>query len=267
MLLVIDIGNTNIVIGIYKGKKLLHHWRVSSRQSFTVDECFLLLNQILKEKDFKLEKINSGIIASVVPPLTLPFEQMFKEHFGFAPLLLSPKLETGLKILYRDPSQVGADRIANAVAALTIYGGPIIVVDLGTATTFDVVTKEGEYLGGVIAPGVETSAEELFKRTAKLPRVELKQVKKVIGQNTEESIKSGIFYGTIGQIDEIVRRIKKEIGREAKVIATGGMAAFIFPSSQTIEKLDPLLTLEGLRIIYEMNRKIYTKKGERSNQI
>ena len=248
MLLAIDIGNTNTVLGVFDRDKLKDFFRLSTKFSLTVDDCGLLINQILSGKR---KRIKGVIICSVVPCLTSVYQEMSQKYLQIEPIMVSAQLPLGIKILYDDPSQVGADRLANAVAAYQIYGGPAIVVDLGTATTFDVVSKNGEYLGGAIAPGLEGSISILVQRAAQLSKIELKKPKDIIGKSTEESLRSGIFYGALGQIDTIVKRIKKKLAGKVKVIATGGLASLLANESETIEKIDPGLTLKGLNIIYK----------------
>lgn len=252
MLLAIDIGNTHTVLGIYQRNRLKEYFRVTSNHALTVDECGILLKQLFPD----YRKIKDVIICSVVPPLTPVYQVMSRKFLKVDPLLVHAKLPLGIKILYEDPHQVGADRIANAVAGYQIYGGPVIIVDLGTATTFDVISEKGEYLGGAIAPGVETSSMNLFQRAAQLFKISLEKPKTAIGRNTEESLRSGIIFGSIGQIDGIVNRIKNElkqrygIKKEPKVIGTGGLANIIAKESLTIQSVDPTLTLEGLRRIH-----------------
>jgi len=252
MLLAIDIGNTHTVLGIYSKDKLKEYFRVASNHALTVDECGLLVKQLFPG----YRKIRNVVICSVVPPLTPIYQEMSKKLLKTDPLLVHSNLPLGIKILYDDPSKVGADRIANAVAGYQIYGGPIIIVDLGTATTFDVISEKGEYLGGAIAPGIETSSMNLFQRAAQLFKVSLKRPPKVIGKNTEDSLRSGIIFGSVGQIDGIVNRIKEElrkghkISKKPKVVATGGLAELIALESNTIQKVDPTLTLEGLCRIF-----------------
>jgi type III pantothenate kinase len=252
MLLAIDIGNTHTVLGIYQKNRLKEYFRVTSNHALTVDECGILLKQLFLD----YQKIEDAIICSVVPPLTPVYEAMCRKFLKVEPLLVHADLPLGIKILYEDPHQVGADRIANAVAGYQIYGGPIIIVDLGTATTFDVISEKGEYLGGAIAPGVETSSINLFRRAAQLFKISLEKPKTAIGRNTEESLRAGIIFGSVGQIDGIVNRMKKElklkygIKKEPRVIATGGLADIIAKESLTVQKVDPTLTLEGLRRIY-----------------
>ncbi len=258
MLLAIDIGNTHTVLGIYHGEKLKEYFRVASNHALTVDECGILVKQLFGEYN----KIKEVIICSVVPPLTSIYEEMSEKFLKAEPVMVSSALPLGIKISYHDPKTVGADRIANAVAAYEIYGGPTIVVDFGTATTFDVISESGEYLGGAIAPGIETSSLNLFKKASQLFKVSLKKPKKAIGKNTEESLRSGIIFGTVGQIDGIVTRIKKELSenfesqKNPKVIATGGLANLIARESKTIEEVSSTLTLEGLRRIYYRVKKI-----------
>jgi len=249
MLLAIDIGNSNTVIGCFQGKKLTNFFRISSHPSQTPDEVYLILKNLLSEKSFK--KIKAGIICSVVPSLTTAYLEMFSHNLKIKPLLVSSDLPLGIKILYTDPTQVGADRLANAVAAWKLYGGPTIVVDLGTATTFDVISAKGEYVGGAICPGIETSAVDLFRRAAQLFKVKLVKPKRVIGKTTEESLRSGIIFGSASQIDGMVEKIEKELGKKCKVIATGGLAPLVFGLSKKIQKMNLSLTLEGLRLIYE----------------
>jgi len=252
MLLAIDIGNTHTVLGTFKKERLTEYFRVTSNHALTTDECGILVKQLFPDYG----KVKDVIICSVVPPLTPIYQEMSKKFLKVDSVLVQWNLPLGIKIQYDDPSQVGADRIANAVAAYQIYGGPIIIVDLGTATTFDVISEKGEYLGGAIAPGIETSSLNLFKRAAQLFKVSLEKPKKAIGKNTEESLRSGIIFGCVGQIDEIVSRIKKELKKEhrirkkPKVIATGGLTDLIAKESRTIEKIEPALTLEGLRRIF-----------------
>ena len=260
MLLSIDIGNTHTVLGIYDEEKLKEYFRVASNHALTVDECGLLVKQLFREFD----KIKDVIICSVVPPLTSIYEEMSKKFLEVEPVVVSSDLSFGIKILYDDPKTVGADRLANAVATYDIYGGPAIVVDFGTATTFDVISEKGEYLGGAIAPGIETSSFNLFNKASQLFKVSLEKPKKAIGKNTEESLRSGIIFGAVGQIDEIVKRIKKELSedfqsqKKPKVIATGGLANLIAKESKTVEEVNPTLTLEGLRRIYSKVKKIST---------
>jgi type III pantothenate kinase len=258
MLLAIDIGNTHTVLGLFDKEKLKEHFRIASDHALTVDECGILVKQFFGEYD----KIKDVIICSVVPPLTSIYEEMSEKFLKVVPVVVSSDLHLGIKILYEDPKAVGADRIANAVAAYEIYGGPAIVVDFGTATTFDVISEGGEYLGGAIAPGIETSSLNLFKKASQLFKVSLEKPKKAIGKNTAESLRSGIIFGAVGQIEEIIQRIKKELSenfhstKKPKVIATGGLANLIARESKMIEEVNPTLTLDGLRRIYFKVKKI-----------
>ena len=257
MLLAIDIGNTHTVLGMFRKEKLTDYFRVTSDHALTADECGILVKQLFPD----YRKINHVIICSVVPPLTPVYQEMSKKFLGVEPVSVGWDLPLDIKILYDDPSKVGADRIANAVAAYQIHGGPAIIVDFGTATTFDVISERGEYLGGAIAPGIETSSLNLFKRAAQLFKVSLEKPRRAIGRSTEESLRSGIIFGSVGQIDEIVGRIKAELKREhgirrkPKVIATGGLANLIAKESKIIEEVEPTLTLEGLRRIYSQAKK------------
>jgi type III pantothenate kinase len=253
MLLVFDIGNSNIVLGTYEGKKLLKHWRISTDRQKTGDEYGMLINNLFRYQGIRMTDIDAIIISSVVPPLVVPIIKMCERYFHMRPLVVGPGIKTGIRLKYENPREIGADRIVNTVGAFEQYGGPLIVIDIGTATTFDVVDAHGDYLGGAIAPGIGISTEALFQRAAKLPRIELVTPKSVICRNTITSMQAGIIFGFVGQIDEIVRRIKVEMAQEMTVVATGGLARMIAKESKTIDKLDHFLTLTGLRVLYERN--------------
>ncbi|MBE9917145.1 type III pantothenate kinase [Paenibacillus donghaensis] len=254
MILVIDIGNTNIVLGIYKGRELLHHFRLSTIGQSTSDEYGVWFHNLLHMAGIPVSDIRGIIISSVVPPMIHTIEEMCRKYIHKDPLMVGPGIKTGLNLRYENPREVGADRIVNAVAAVELYKGPVIVVDFGTATTFDCIDEKGNYLGGAIVPGIGIATEALVQRASKLPRIELEKPKRVIGRNTVHAMQSGIIYGYAGQVDGIVKRMKQEMQTPlVKVIATGGMAELMAGESEAIDKVNPLLTLEGLRIIYERN--------------
>ncbi len=254
MILVVDVGNTNIVLGLYEGQSLRHHWRLSTNRSATMDEYGVMIHNLFQLAGVRAEQIEGVILSCVVPPIMNTLERLFEAYVGKQALVVGPGIKTGLNIRYENPREVGADRIVNAVAGIEQYGTPLVVVDFGTATTFDYIDASGAYLGGAIVPGIGISAEALYQRAAKLPRIELSKPKTVIGRNTVAAMQSGIIYGYAGQVDGIVKRIRQEFGVQPRVIATGGMADLIAGESETIETVDPLLTLEGLRIVYERNR-------------
>lgn len=253
MLLVIDVGNTNIVLGIFKEQELVDHWRVSTDRLRTTDEYGVLIRHLFYLNGVNSEEIDAIIISSVVPPVMPTLERMCQRYFGLTPLVIGPGVKTGMDIKYDNPREVGADRIVNAVAAYEKFGGPVIIIDFGTATTFCAVDKKGTYLGGAICPGIGISTDALVQRTAKLPRIEVVQAEKVICRNTVESMQAGVFYGFVGQVDGIVSRMRKELGCKAKVVATGGLAVIVAPATDAIDVVEPMLTLEGLKIIYDRN--------------
>lgn len=255
MILVFDVGNTNIVLGVYDQGVLTHHWRVSTEKSRTMDEYAVVIKNLFDFSGLTFPKISAVAISSVVPPVNQTLEALAQKYFGVEPLVVGPGIKTGMPIVYDNPREVGADRIVNAVAAYNKYGGPLVIVDFGTATTFCVVSKRGEYLGGAIAPGIGISTEALFQRASKLPRIELVKPTSVIAKNTVAAMQSGIYYGFIGQVDGIANRMKVELGPETQVIATGGLAVMISEDSDTIDTVDLFLTLEGLLLIYERNKK------------
>ncbi len=254
MLLAFDIGNTTVAIGIFKEKKLLRNWIIRTERDKTSDEYGITLLDLLRFSNLDAQAIKAVIISSVVPPLTPVFQSLSLNLFKVKPLVVGPGLRTGMSILYENPLEVGADRVMAAVAAYEKYGGPSIVVDFGTATTFDAVSAKGEYLGGAIAPGIQISAEALYLKTARLPRIEIKKPDKAIGKTTVASMQSGLFFGYIGLISRIISEIKKELKGEAKVISTGGFASQIIPEVKEIDFYEPHLVLEGLRIVYERNK-------------
>jgi type III pantothenate kinase len=254
VILVVDVGNTNIVLGIYRQNELLQHWRLSTNRSATVDEYGIMVHNLFHLSGIEVDDVEGVIISSVVPPLMFALEQLCLKYIRKTPLIVGPGIKTGLNIRYENPREVGADRIVNAVAGIELYGAPLIVVDFGTATTFDYIDEAGNYLGGAIAPGIGISTEALYQRAAKLPRIELVKPKSTVGRNPVTSMQAGIIFGYAGQVDGIVGRIREEFGTTPRVIATGGLAELISSESRTIEIVNPLLTLEGLRMIYERNQ-------------
>jgi type III pantothenate kinase len=254
MLLVIDIGNTNIVLGMYEGDQLKFHWRVATDRNKTEDEYGMLVRSLFDSVGLTFEQVDGVIISSVVPPLNFAIERMCDKYFHKKPLVVGPGIKTGLNIKYEYPREVGADRIVNAVAAIHEYGTPLIIVDFGTATTFCYIDEQGQYWGGAIAPGIGISTEALVSRAAKLPRIEIAKPPSVVGRNTIASMQSGIYYGFVGQVEGIVRRIIAEYKTRPKVVATGGLAALIANETDCIDVVDPNLTLKGLRLIYERNQ-------------
>jgi type III pantothenate kinase len=253
MLLAIDVGNTNIVFGLFDGDKLVHQFRAESSRGRTSDEYAVVVRQLLAMQGVKPEEVHAAIVASVVPSLTEPMLALVRRAFGKEALVVGPGIKSGMAILYENPREVGADRIVNAVAAYERFHGPLIVVDFGTATTFDCVSGRGEYLGGVIAPGIQISADALFARAAKLPRVEIAKPPKVVGRNTQHSMQSGIVFGYVALVDGLVDRLVDELGGPHAVVATGGLAPLNAPMSRSSKEVDEDLTLVGLRNHNERN--------------
>lgn len=255
MLLAFDVGNTNIVFGVYKDQVLLEHWRVSTNVMQTADGYAANLGMLFQLKGLRFSDVEDVIISTVVPPIIPILQTLSERYFHVKPLIVGPGIKTGLNILYDNPKELGADRIVNAVAVIHKYGGPAIIIDLGTATTFCVINEKSQYLGGSVAPGIGISMEALFQRASKLPRVEMKKVPSCICKNTISAMQAGIYYGFVGQIDGVVNRIKEELNLpDVSVIATGGLAPLISSGSTTIDIVDPMLTLDGLLILYEKNR-------------
>ncbi len=253
MILVMDTGNTNIVLGVYEQGELKYHWRMETYRQKTEDEYAMQVKALFSHVGLSFNDVNGIIISSVVPPVMFPLEQMCRKYFNIKPLVVGPGVKTGLNIKYENPREVGADRIVNAVAAIQEYGNPLIIVDFGTATTYCYVNENAEYMGGAIAPGIGISMEALFDRASKLPRVELTKPESVIGKNTVAAMQAGIVYGYVGQVEGIVARFKAQSKLEPTVIATGGMADLIASETSVIDVVDNFLTLKGLHLIYERN--------------
>jgi len=254
MLLAVDIGNTSITIGLYKTEKLGPCWRLASDNERTSDEYGILLMQLLERAGIQPENIRDIAIASVVPPLTGTFELACRDYLNAVPLVVDAGTRTGIPLRYEDPKQVGADRVVNAAAVRRLYKGPICIVDFGTATIFDAISAEGEYLGGAIAPGIGIASDALFRRAAKLPRVEIIRPPSAIGRNTVHSLQSGLLYGYVGLVDGMVNRFRAELGPEMKTVGTGQLVELIAKETQSIDMVEPWLALQGLKVIYELNR-------------
>lgn len=253
MLLVMDIGNTNTVLGVFDGDRLLNDWRITTQPHQTADEYGILLKELFSLVGLSFTDITDLILSCVVPPLEMAVAEMAKKYFHREPFIVGPGIKTGMPVLYENPRDVGADRIVNGVAAYEKYGGPCIVIDFGTATTFDAISADGEYLGGVITPGISISYEALFHRAAKLPLVDMAKPKSVIGRTTVASMQSGMIYGYVGLVEGIVERMKKELEGDPNVIGTGGLVEIIARETDTIHTVDQSLALEGLRLLYERN--------------
>jgi type III pantothenate kinase len=259
MLLAIDIGNTNIVLGVFEGTTLVRNWRLATARERTADELGLMVSDLLERAKIATPSIDGVVLASVVPQLTGPMIEMSTRYLGLTPLNVEPGIDLGMANLYAHPSEVGADRLVNGVAAYEAYGRergvPLVVLDFGTATTFDAISAKGEYLGGVICPGIQISADALFQRAARLPRIDVRKPANVIGRTTVASMQSGLFFGYVGMVEGLVRRVREELGGHAFCVATGGLAEVIAPETDVVDAIDRDLTLQGLRIVWERNRK------------
>ena len=262
MLLIVDIGNSNTVLAVYDGEICLHTWRCVSDRKRTDDEYAVLLQQFLATAELRFADLTAAAVSSTVPALVEKWQRLCRKYLKVEPLVAGVDIRTDMKICVEFPQQLGPDRLVNAVAGRAKYGCPVIVLDLGTATTFDCVSAEGDFLGGVIAPGVAVAAESLGTSTARLPKVEFVRPRKALGTNTVQALQSGIVYGFAGLVDGVVRRLKQEMGGEVKVIATGGLAAGIAEAAETIDVVDPLLTLDGLRILYDLNKDLMEDKNK-----
>ncbi|MCA1322088.1 type III pantothenate kinase [Bacillus tianshenii] len=255
MIFVLDVGNTNTVIGVYEGEELKHHWRVETSRNKTEDEFGMIIKSLLEHVGLSFKDFEGIIISSVVPPIMFSLERMCQKYFHLKPLVVGPGIKTGLNIKYENPREVGADRIVNAVAGIHLYGSPLIIVDFGTATTYCYINEDKQYMGGAIAPGISISTEALYSRASKLPRIEIARPEGVIGKNTVSAMQAGILFGYVGQVEGIVERMKRQSPIPPKVIATGGLASLIGNESDVIDIVDPFLTLKGLHLIYTKNTK------------
>lgn len=253
LIFVFDVGNTNIVLGVYKGDELKYQWRVETSRNRTEDEFGMSIKSLFDHSGLSFSDIDGIIISSVVPPIMFALERMCQKYFHLKPLVVGPGIKTGLNIKYENPREVGADRIVNAVAAIHEYGSPLIIVDFGTATTYCYINEQSQYMGGAIAPGVNVSTEALYSKAAKLPRIEITRPDGVIGKNTVAAMQSGIVYGYVGQVEGIVKRMMEQSEKKPKVIATGGLSTLIAQESTVIDIVDPYLTLKGLQLIYKRN--------------
>ncbi len=271
MLLAFDVGNTNIVLGVFKNGKLIQDWRIETDNKKSADEYGMIINQLFAHEGLDVKEIKDIIISTVVPSVLYTLQHLSRKYFNCKAIVIEPGVKTGLQIKYDNPKQVGADRIVNAVAAYAKYGGPLIVIDIGTATTFCAISDKAEYLGGTISPGLKITSEALVEKTAKLPKVELEEPGHAICKNTNEAMQSGLVYGHMGMVDYIVKKMKKELGdycgtdKPIRVIATGGMANMIASGVDCIDIVDRMLTLEGLEIIYEKNRKERERRSSSAN--
>lgn len=254
MIFVLDVGNTNTVLGVYDEEILKYHWRIETSRNKTEDEYGMVIKSLLQHEGLTFNQFDGIIISSVVPPIMFALERMCKKYFGIKPLIVGPGIKTGLNIKYENPREVGADRIVNAVAGIQEYGSPLIIVDFGTATTYCYINEEKQYMGGAIAPGIGISTEALYSKASKLPRIEISRPDGIIGKNTVSAMQSGILYGYVGQVEGIVNRMKAQSNLEPTVIATGGLATLIANESTVIDVVEPFLTLKGLQLIYKRNR-------------
>jgi type III pantothenate kinase len=254
MLLVFDIGNTQTVAGVFRGEKIIANWKLATDRQKTADEYGVLLKTLFRDSGLETNQIEAVVLSSVVPPVTGVFERMVAQYFSVHPLVIGPGVKTGLAFKYENPREIGADRVVNAVAAIKVHRPPLIVVDFGTATTFCAIAPNGDYQGGAVAPGLGISSEALFQRTAKLPRIEIEKPKTIIGKNTISAMQAGIFYGYLGLVEGIIIRMKTEMNCNPLIIATGDYAGLIGENTKMIDRVDPNLTLQGLRYIHELNK-------------